>query len=314
MKQNFRNEPEEHADCTESSCCFCEPAIHPKPIAPKDQVQFTEPPALYHEQTRCEAICHILSHKAMHFFLHWHDNIEIAASLNYPSSFLIDGVIHQAEPGDLIVIAPSVTHQFRTLHDNTRYVVCQLSSRNLQTFGMTPAMVKPFIPREEIRRDTALCDKIDTLLDWMNTETASSADAPNPVIQALAVSLYCLLARSFPETDKLRVNQSEQKEFHTVFRYVNDHILEDLTVSGIAKSLYYTRSKLTALFAKYAGISLSDYIRELRIDMAKRHLANGATITKAALESGFQNVRTFNNNFRAVVGMAPSEYVRQLKL
>ena len=78
-------------------------------------------------------------------------------------------------------------------------------------------------------------------------------------------------------------------------KYVNEHFKEDITVKSIAETLYMDRGRLSRLFLKYSGISLNDYINTLRLTEAVRLIDAGLKITDAALESGFQTVRTFNN-------------------
>ena len=40
-------------------------------------------------------------------------------------------------------------------------------------------------------------------------------------------------------------------------------------------------------------------------------MIEGMSITEAALESGFQSVRTFNNSYKEYMGMTPTEYIKK---
>jgi len=264
---------------------------------------------LHHEIHTSDAVCHRITCFSANALLHWHDNIEIAFPLEHSCSFLVDGTLYDAGPGDMIVTGPRVTHQFRPSANYARFMVFQLSPRSLQALHVSPHSAKVFIPRREIEADPELCRRVDTLFEWLSSPT----DHADPAGQSLCVHLYCLLAQHFPSTDADTTDRSELEEFHTVFRFVNEHFREDITVSSIAKSLYFTRNKLPVLFLKYAGISLADYIRELRIDNARQLLTSGCSMTHAAMESGFQNVRTFNNTFRRTMGMSPTEYLQSQK-
>jgi AraC-like DNA-binding protein len=225
----------------------------------------------------------------------------------------VDGVFYDAGPGDMIVTGPRVTHQFQLIDIPMKFVIFQLSPRNLQNFQVSPHAAKTFITRREIEESPELCRRIDTIFEWLIDDPASTPENSVPAQQALCVHLHCLLARNFPSPEPVYADEAELAEFHEIFRYVNEHFREGITVSSIAKSLYSSRNKLPALFMKYTGTSLSDYIRELRIENAKQLLAAGSSITHAALESGFQNIRTFNSNFRCQMKMSPSEYAMLAK-
>jgi transcriptional regulator GlxA family with amidase domain len=55
-------------------------------------------------------------------------------------------------------------------------------------------------------------------------------------------------------------------------------------------------------------MSLNEYIYSLRIKKANYLMKQGCSITEAALCSGFQSVRTFNNTYKKITGIVPSEY------
>lgn len=58
------------------------------------------------------------------------------------------------------------------------------------------------------------------------------------------------------------------------------------------------------------GLTLSDLVNEYRIDRAKRLLIEkpSSSILDVALDAGFAAKSTFNEVFRRMVGMSPSEY------
>jgi len=265
------------------------------------------------ESNSFDAKCHYIHIRGKNPYLHWHDNIEIAYPLDAPCRFLVDGVTYHAEPGDMIVTGPRVTHQFLPTDESRDFVVLQISPQNLQNIHISPYLSKVFITRREIAANPELCRRIDTLFEWLIADPGSTTDNPDPAQQTLCLYLYCLLAQNFPSTDPTYSNSTEKQEFQTVFRYVNDHFRENITVSAIAQSMHMSRTKISALFLKYTAANLSDYIRNLRMDNARHLLSQGSTVTQAALESGFQSVRTFNSNFRELMGMSPSEYLLSLK-
>jgi AraC-like DNA-binding protein len=52
-------------------------------------------------------------------------------------------------------------------------------------------------------------------------------------------------------------------------------------------------------------MSLNSYINTLRIAKAAALIRGGAPITEAALEAGFQSVRTFHDVYRRMQNAAP---------
>ena len=119
-------------------------------------------------------------------------------------------------------------------------------------------------------------------------------------------ALYFLLMSRFTLEDNSSLKK-EKREFYKTVEYANEHFKEGLTIQEIAKKLYIDRGRLSQLFLKYSGVSLTDYLNTLRVAHAAGLIKSGATITAAALESGFRSVRTFNEVYRRHVKSAPSK-------
>lgn len=58
-------------------------------------------------------------------------------------------------------------------------------------------------------------------------------------------------------------------------------------------------------------MGLNEYIYSLRIKKANDLMNQGYSVTDAALQSGFQSIRTFNNIYKKVCGMTPSDYKKR---
>ena len=58
-------------------------------------------------------------------------------------------------------------------------------------------------------------------------------------------------------------------------------------------------------------MSINSYITTLRLKNANYLLMHGKGISEAAYESGFQNLRTFNNSYQKQFGMSPTEYIKR---
>jgi AraC family transcriptional regulator, regulatory protein of adaptative response / methylated-DNA-[protein]-cysteine methyltransferase len=60
-------------------------------------------------------------------------------------------------------------------------------------------------------------------------------------------------------------------------------------------------------FKKHHGITFHSYQRMIRINTAFKKIKEGATVTTAAFESGYESLSGFNDSFKSAVGVAPSE-------
>jgi two-component system response regulator YesN len=152
-----------------------------------------------------------------------------------------------------------------------------------------------------------LRERVNYLLDIIEEEKCTEHGENNYFQQSVVSALYCLLTRHFPGENQTDLTK-DQKEFLGILEYIGEHFDENINVSILAERLFMYRGTISSLFAKHAGMSLNDYIYSLRIKKANDLMRQGSSITEAALSSGFQSVRTFNNTYKKITGITPTEY------
>lgn len=92
-------------------------------------------------------------------------------------------------------------------------------------------------------------------------------------------------------------------------RYINEHYMDDLSLSLIAQEVYLSPSYFATLFKKTMGISFVDYLTLVRITRAKWLLhQHGLKIYQISERVGFKTSRYFVHVFKQHVGIVPSEY------
>lgn len=67
-------------------------------------------------------------------------------------------------------------------------------------------------------------------------------------------------------------------------------------------------SCLSRVFHEETGKTITDYMNEIRIEAAKKMLAEGYALKEIADKSGFKNYTYFLRIFKDYTGMTPKEY------
>ncbi len=87
--------------------------------------------------------------------------------------------------------------------------------------------------------------------------------------------------------------------------------ISSITPEKLAEITYMSYSKFRKIFKEYTGFSPSQYIQEVRINMAKEILTNTSrSIKEIAFELGYENKDYFFTVFRKATGMTPTSYRR----
>jgi len=94
--------------------------------------------------------------------------------------------------------------------------------------------------------------------------------------------------------------------------YIHEHLDKPLRRELLASVAGFSVPHLHRIFIASTGVSMSDYIRDLRLKRAGYKLRMGAVdITEVALAAGYQTHAAFGKAFKQQYGLSPSEF-RQL--
>ena len=242
---------------------------------------------------------------------HWHENAEFLYILSDGFDILIDGVLYNTKKGDLIFIKEYSVHSFICKDENVRMSLGQFSLSLLLEGRNEIKPIKPHITVNEITEDTAFFEEFKHLIALLESIKAVKKSDVNLYAKSVFSAFYFKLMEKFSEEKQSDGVKKERKEFYNIISFINDNITSDITVEKISQSLYMHRGKLSRVFSKYSGLSVNEYVNSLRLSKANELLRNGASVTSAAFESGFQSLRTFSNVYKKTMGVTPTEFVRK---
>jgi len=240
---------------------------------------------------------------------HLHKNIEIIYLLSDGFKILIDGELIEGNKGDLIFVGEQTIHCF--INETNNDIHMKLIHIALNVILSEQTVLKPIkthIKAEEIAANPDFEKHLKALMDMMESVGRILDNQKNLFAKSIFSAFYFMLMEYFPGLENGNTLKKEKKMFFEILDYINEHFTENINVQSIASHMFITRGKVSDIFSKYSKMSINTYINNLRIAKANELLKNGYSVTEAALESGFQSVRTFNERYKASVGVAPKEY------
>lgn len=264
------------------------------------------------EKTVKEISCQFSRFDKSYGLFHWHENIEICQVLNKSCDFLIDGEVIKADEGDIVVINGHTVHRFLVGEDGVFIKIFQISPKALLNTNMSIKSIRRHITAEEIRHIPEFQKRFDDLIKIVEQDGGAATARENCFMQSISAAIYFLLMQNFADNSEVKTKK-ESRIFFEIVEYVNMNFTEDISVSLIAEKMYMQRGKVGNIFLKYSGMTLNDYLNTVRIKNVNKMLDIGVSITEAAMESGFQNVRTLNNVYKKITGITPTEYIKANK-
>ncbi|MEI3199681.1 MAG: AraC family transcriptional regulator [Lachnospiraceae bacterium] len=113
----------------------------------------------------------------------------------------------------------------------------------------------------------------------------------------------------------MSVRQTEPLLGQQVRKYVLEHLADDFCREDIASALYFNPSYLSSLFKQKMGITLNQYIHQVRMQEAGRLLSTTkCPVESVAMYTGYENPSYFAKRFKEVYQVTPSEYRKKAKI
>ncbi|MEG0935307.1 MAG: response regulator [Clostridia bacterium] len=120
-----------------------------------------------------------------------------------------------------------------------------------------------------------------------------------------------LLEKSHLARDEAPVLASCQKIALGAVAYLQAHFCEgDLTLSDVAERFHISQSYLTRITKQKVGLTFTDYLGALRVDLAKTLLADDRdmTIAEVADRVGYSSQHYFSRAFKNYTGLTPGKF------
>ena len=113
------------------------------------------------------------------------------------------------------------------------------------------------------------------------------------------------LALPYPKNDKLKL----------IISYLEQNIAENISFKNLAEHFDISERTLARLFQKELSMSYIQYFTILRmLTSLKLLLDDKLSVNEVALRVGYNSLPTFSNTFNKVIGVRPSEYVKNRNL
>ena len=235
--------------------------------------------------------------------LHVHRSAELILPIEGRAKVTVGSHEYSLETGYALLVLPLVPHAFES--ENAKLIVCDFSRECVRDFyeylgnrrfsdpifRPSGAAVKYLVER------LGFCRKTD------KGNVYQQDDLPSLTV----TSVLSALLGSFLMQVKF---DSEPDIGEKLLDYISLHSAEDLTLRSLAATFGYEPHYLSRILGRCTGMNFRALVNSCRIETAIELMGYGTPITKAALSSGFGNLRTFDRVFQEFTGMSPEKWAR----
>lgn len=227
-----------------------------------------------------------------HFPPHLHEGFELITVKSGEMRVKVDESDYLLTPGKAVLVFPNQLHSLCT-EAHSEHLLCIFSPGYVKAYGN---VYLKSLPKSNLFS-----------LAPFYFELLSRKEERSPLqIKGL---LYSLCAEFDRGAQYLERESGENGLLVRIFRFVETNFAKECSLFSLARELSYHQGYLSRYFKKQTGLRFSDYVMRYRINEGAYLLTNTPKkILDVAMEAGFDSLRSFNRNFKAVTGKTPNEY------
>ena len=227
---------------------------------------------------------------------HLHGSFEFITVTEGEMTVTIDKTQYILKAGNSVLIFPNQIHSLST-EKQSRHILCIFS----------PQLVRSY--------NNIYANKIPTdnmfVLDKFYVEQYATLHNSKNILKVKGF-LYSVCAEfDLHATYVERKNKNEDLLFK-IFQFVENNYMTDCSLDALATGISYHSVYLSRYFKHHTGLTFTDYVNRYRINEAAYILKNSQQkILDIAYDCGLDSLRSFNRNFKAIMGITPNEYRNQ---
>lgn len=224
---------------------------------------------------------------------HLHSSFEFVTVTEGKMLVNIDKKQYFLESGEALLIFPNQMHSLST-DEHSRHLLCIFSPKLVQAYSNTFLTKRP--KNHKFYPSKFYIDKLSSFVYRGNSLKAKGI-------------LYSL-CDEFDSSAEYEEHDSEKENLLLkIFQFVEANYNKACSLEALSENTSYHSVYLSRYFKRCTGLSYTDYVNRYRVNEAGYILKNSSmNILQIAYDCGFDSLRTFNRNFKSIMGVSPSEY------
>lgn len=129
----------------------------------------------------------------------------------------------------------------------------------------------------------------------------------------LSIVVVMILRSCIYAQSKQKIKRNTPFLIDDIFAYISNHITEEISLDCLEREFYVSKFHISREFKKLTGTTLHKYIIKAKLDLCKKLIEEGKSITDIAQ---ICNLGSYNNLFRVFkkeFGITPKEYYNEIK-
>lgn len=254
---------------------------------------------------------------------HFHPEYEIHQVVATSGRYFVGDFIGQFEPGNLVLTGPNLPHNW--VSDLPVNVAIPLRGRIIQfseefigdTMKLMPELSGLGALLESSRHGVLFSGNTSKELAPLMEEIVAAKGVRRIELFMMILGTLCRARGALPLSSPNYLPDPSgymSAGMNKALAFVRENLTQPFGEADLAAIARQSPSAFSRSFRRHTGMSLVQYVKRLRINLACQILMSDehASITDICFQVGFNNLSNFNRQFLAEKGMPPSRFRRLL--
>lgn len=252
------------------------------------------------------------------FALHWHEQLEFYYILEGGIYLTCNGEEQWIYAHDIAFANWCDLHRSICFLDNTLYYVFQIDLSLLTSDKediFTEKYSNNLIVRSQnfqrfIHQDAQLSRLFEEIIEEYEAQNIGF----EMIVKSLFLKITGLIFRNyFRYDDSITLYDPTVNHTREILRYIAYNYSTCNQLDVLAAQAGISKNYMCRIFKEHTGCTIIQYINQLRCYKAMSLIADGVSVTQAALQVGYSDYNYFSRVFKQVVGFSPSKTARKKK-
>ncbi len=254
--------------------------------------------------------------------IHSHRNFELNYIASGSGKRIVGNSISGYAKGDLVLLGPNIPHCWDNLETEQDSIAeCIVTHFNENIIS------SDFFNIPELEQIVNLLKNAGNGIWFKGKKTEKVGQTLKKMVTLKGLERYIELLKVFQllleieERENLALPsaltnsfETDQDQINKIYEYVFNNIQTGIKLKEASALVFKEPGSFCRYFKKKTNQTFMDYVKNVRIGMAAKLLAEtDKQITQICYECGYNNLANFNHYFRVIMNKTPSEYRKEFK-
>ncbi len=237
---------------------------------------------------------------------HFHDFYEIELMTEAGGCHIINGERYEIIPGEMHLLRLTDAHEVKTDRGRLLQILIHpslLSADALRAINGKKGNLVTYLSDGELNTMSTLFHLLD---DNLKNESEYSSTVVEKILDVIILTFLRKCGTSI-----FKSGNDKDERIEKIVLYIQQHFSEHIQISDIAAEFFINKNYLCSYFKKHMSRTITEYIRELRLEYATKLLrSTKMDISAVCYACGYGSMSNFLREFKKMHGVTPKEMQR----